>query len=169
MTNRLPLVAVDSCVVIDLLLPDPQPQARARWFFAQHDLAYQVVLPAIVVAEVAGAGPINGNHGGGEERQRRVDTVHAWIGDSKYLVAELTERLARQAAQLATDYSLKGCDATVLATAIAWKCTRLCTRDKGLLKVNGQIPGLSIKVPEDPPPPEDDLFTSIADEPYQHK
>lgn len=164
MTNRLPLVAVDTCVVVDLLTPDPQRQARARWFFEQHDLAYQVVLPAIVVAEVAGAGSINGNHGGGDARQERVDKVHAWIRDSNYLVAELTERLARHAAQLASDYSLKGPDATVLATAIAWKCTLLCTRDNGLLKIDGEIPGLGIKVPEDPPLPEDDLF-SIEHEP----
>lgn len=145
MSKRLPRVVIDTCVILDHLLgEDEDRKARARWALAQDGTSHRVVLPAIVLAEVPGAGEVNGDHGGKQARAGRVETVQAWVRDSRFLVAELTERLARQAAVLASEHRMKAADATVLATALAWQCTTLYTRDKNLLKVNGVVPNLTV-------------------------
>lgn len=147
MTKELRLVAIDSCIIVDFLTgADPTQQESARSTLEQHEQTYRVVLPAIVLPEIAGCGAVSSDVGGNDARKARVEKVQQWIQDSRYLVADLTERVARQAAQLASGYKLKGADASVLATAIAWNCAALYTRDKSLLKLDGQIPGLKIEV-----------------------
>ncbi|WP_410658315.1 type II toxin-antitoxin system VapC family toxin [Amycolatopsis sp. lyj-112] len=149
MTKQLPRIAVDTCIVLDLITGvDEKRQADARWLFAHHGDKHTIVMPAIVLAEVGGAGCIRGDHGGKDARQARVDKAMAWVRDSGYQVAELSERLARHAAQLAVDHNLKGADATILATALAWDCHSVCTRDHDLLKLDDVVAGLKIAPPQ---------------------
>ncbi|WP_081635627.1 PIN domain-containing protein [Nocardia sp. BMG111209] len=152
MTRALPRVVVDTCVVVDLLTGiDPIRAERSKYVLDRHSTDYQILLPAITLTEIAGTGDIRGNHLLPEIREARVKAANKWIDASKFLVAELSERLARKAAFLAVQNQLKGPDATVLATAIEWHCTRLYTRDRGILKCDGDFPGLKILEPEDPP------------------
>ncbi|MBC6446964.1 type II toxin-antitoxin system VapC family toxin [Actinokineospora xionganensis] len=163
MTNRLPKVVVDSCVIVDFLTGnDRESAARARWIFEKHNDEHTVLLPAVVLAEVPGCGVINGDEGGAEERAARIKHVRLWLRDCGFLVAELSERLAREAGILANAHKLKGPDATVLATAIAWQCPTLYTRDHSLLRVDGKYAGLSICAPSpvpEPDPPPQNLFS----------
>jgi len=82
-----------------------------------------------VLAEVAGSGPIRGDHGGGQARSDRIAVAHRWIKESNYLVADITERISKHAARLATDHDLKGADACVLAVALSLACPILHTWD----------------------------------------
>lgn len=145
MTKELPLVLVDTCIVVDFLTGrDPAWQESARWTLEQHERTHRVVLPAIVVPEITGNGAIRGEEGGAQIRAARLLKAREWLDQAGYIVAELSGRLARQAADLAVKHNLKGADATVLASALAWRCTTLCTRDQRLLDVDGVYPGLSI-------------------------
>lgn len=144
----LPLVVVDSCVIVDVLAAtDTDRHARSVQLLRRDGQKHRVLLPALVIAEIAGAGQIRGDEGGTAERERRIALAHQWIKDSEYLVADITERVAGQAARLATDHNLKGADACVVAVALAWKCPKLYTWDGGMLKIADTIPGLSVEQP----------------------
>lgn len=166
MTDRLNRMAVDSSVVLDLLVPvDDAHAARAEYLLAGHRDRHQILLPAIVIAEIAGAGDVRGHHLPMAVREERVAKALEWIRASNFIVAELSERTARRAAELAVTHQLKGSDATILATAEQWSCTKLYTRDKGLLKCEGQF-GFKVTEPDDPPPPKEpefDLFTTAVE------
>ncbi|MBE5513758.1 Predicted nucleic acid-binding protein, contains PIN domain [Mycobacteroides abscessus subsp. abscessus] len=166
MAERLKRVAVDSSVVLDLLVPVDDAHAdRAEYLLAGHRDRHQILLPAIVITEIAGAGEVRGQHLTTEVREERVAKALDWIRQSNFIVAELSERTARRAAALAVAHQLKGPDASILATAEQWSCTQLYTRDTDLLKCEGQF-GFKIAVPDDPPPPkepEPDLFSTAAE------
>lgn len=163
MTDRLTRVAVDTCVVLDLLVPvDAKRAERAEYLLGGHGSRYQVILPAIVIAEIAGSGVVRGNDGGEEARQKRIADVTEWIKGCTFGIAELSARTARIAAELAIKHDLKGADATVLATAQEWGCTRLYTRDGALLKCDGSL-AFKVLEPEDPPEPEPDLFNTAEE------
>ncbi|MDV8013235.1 PIN domain-containing protein [Rhodococcus sp. IEGM 1241] len=152
MIKDLPRVVVDTCVLLDFLVgADLQDQKRARSILEGHNNKHIVVLPAIVVAELTGSGPIRGSEGGKSARQDRIDRAMGWLSNSRFMVADLSADLAHHAATLAYTYDLKGADASVLATAVRWSET-LYTRDNGLLKVS--YPGIAII---EPPESDDDL------------
>jgi predicted nucleic acid-binding protein len=119
-----------------------------------------LLLPAIVIAEIGGAPEVRGDQLPKPERDGRIAKALAWIRDAQYVVAELSEGLARRAAHLGTEHHLKGADATVLATAEQWGCGCLYTRDGSLLKLDGQL-GFRIAEPDEIPEPEPDLFDGI--------
>ncbi|MBV7702840.1 PIN domain-containing protein [Nocardia nova] len=162
MTKSLPRVAVDTCVVVDLLTNvDPVRAANAGYLLDGHGTRYEIVLPAIVLTEIAGTGEIRGNHLPADVRGERVAAAISWISASRFIVAELSERLARKAADLAVEHQLKGPDGSVLATAMAWRCGSLYTRDNGILKCAGKFHDLKILEPQAPPEPELDLFSAV--------
>lgn len=166
MTERLPRVVVDTCVVLDFLVPvDAERAKRAEYTLDGHGTRYQVLLPAIVIPEISGAGAVRGDEGGKQARKERIDRAMAWINGCKFGIAELSARTARIAAALAPEYRLKGADAAVLATAQEWGCTKLYTRDGDLLKCEGSL-GFKVLEPEEPPappPPVPDLFNTADD------
>ncbi len=167
MAERLKRVAVDSSVVLDLLVAvDNRHADRAAYLLGGHRDRHQVLLPAIVITEIAGAAEVRGQQLSASVRQERVAKTLDWIRGSNFIVAELSERTARRAAELAVAHQLKGPDASILATAEQWSCAQLYTRDAGILKCDGQF-GFKIAVPDDPPPPkepEPDLFSAPATE-----
>lgn len=166
MAERLKRVAVDSSVVLDLLVAvDDARASRAEYLLSGHGDRHQILLPAIAIAEIAGAGEVRGAHIPNSVREERVARALGWIRGSNFIVAELSDRTARRAAELAVTHQLKGPDASVLATTEQWSCTQLYTRDSDLLKCDGQF-GFKITEPGDPPPPKDpepDLFNTSVD------
>jgi predicted nucleic acid-binding protein len=162
--DPLKRVVVDTCVILDMLLDeDADLAARAEYLLAGHGSRHTVVLPAIVIPEIAGASSVRGTQLQPEERARRVKAAEEWIRGNKFIVAELSERTARRAADLAVAYSLKGADAAVLATADESGCARLYTRDGNLLRCDGRF-RFTISHAEDPPPPvvpDPDLFSAL--------
>jgi len=154
---------VDTCVLLDLLVPvDAKRAERAEYLLDGHGSRHQVLLPAIVIPEIAGSGIVRGNDGGAQARKQRIADATEWINGCAYRIAELSARTARIASELAIEHNLKGADATVLATAQEWGCTRLYTRDGNLLECEGKL-AVKVMEPEDPPAPEPDLFNT-ADE-----
>lgn len=163
MTERLPRIAVDTCVVLDLLVPtDAKRAERAEYLLGGHGSRYQVILPAIVISEIAGSGSVRGDEGGAAARKERIAKATEWIKGCKFAIAELSRRTALIAADLATEHNLKGADASVLATAQEWGCAKLYTRDSGLLRCDGNL-AFKVLEPEDVPPPEPDLFNTAAE------
>jgi predicted nucleic acid-binding protein len=145
-----PLVVVDSCVIVDVLAPgDPDRHTRSVQTFRMDGVHHRVLLPSLVIAEIAGAGKIRGDDGGAEARRARIELAHKWIKDSNYLIADITERVATQAARLASDHNLKGADACILAVALAWECPILYTWDNGLLKLGDSLASLTVREPSD--------------------
>ncbi|TDL08422.1 type II toxin-antitoxin system VapC family toxin [Mycolicibacterium obuense] len=159
MADQFKRVAVDTSVVLDYLLDEDTELAdRAEYLLAGHADRHTVVLPAIVIAEIGGAPSVRGDHIPKPERQRRITRAMEWIRNSNFVVAEISERTARRAADIAVEYGLKGPDAAILASAEEWACDRLYARDDDLLKCNGQF-AFTISEPDDPPEPEPNLFT----------
>ena len=164
MAEKLSRVAVDTSVILDLLIADNKAKAaRAEYLLDGHNDRYVVVLPAIVIAEIGGAGRIRGSDLPKAKREERVAKALGWIRQSNFLVAELSERTARRAAQIAIDHQLKGPDASVIATAEQWNCTHLYASDGDHTKCDGRF-GFKISEPDDPPPPERTLFSELDDE-----
>lgn len=158
MADQLKRVAVDTSVILDLLIDeDAQLATRTQYLLDGHGDRHTIVLPAIVIPEIAGAGNIRGTHLPAAVRAERVKAATDWIRSSNFVVAEMSERTARRAAELAVRHGLKGADAAILATADEWGCQRLYTRDDALLGCDGQF-GFKISPADDPPEPEPDLF-----------
>lgn len=162
MADQLKRVAVDTSVILDLLIGTDAAKAdRAEYLLSGHGERYRVLLPAIVIAEIAGAPAVRGDNLTRELREERVGKALDWIRRSNFIVAELSERTARRAAELATELQLRGPDASILATAEQWGCKLLYASDGDLTKCDGRL-GFKITEPDDPPPPEPteyDLFT----------
>ncbi len=158
MADRLKRVAVDTSVVLDLLVDvDADRADRAQYLLDGHGDRHTVVLPAIVIAEIGGAPNIRGIHIPKALRQQRIAAATAWIKSSNFVVAEISERTVRRAAEIAVQHQLKGPDATILASAEEWGCDRLYAQDGDLLKCDGQF-AFPVIAPESPPEPEPNLF-----------
>ncbi|WP_256388045.1 PIN domain-containing protein [Allokutzneria sp. NRRL B-24872] len=139
---------VDSCVIVEMLVSlDQHRRESSVHTLRAHDKRYRVVLPALVLAEVTGSGAVRGDDGGQLARSERIALAHEWVRSSDFLIADITERVAKRAAGLATQFNLKGADACVLAVAAMWKCSTLFTWDHGLLKVGGSLDGLTVREP----------------------
>ena len=161
MADKLNRVAVDTSVILDLLIADDEAKAnRAEYLLDGHGDRHIVLLPAIVIAEIGGAGRVRGHQLTKEIREERVAKALDWIRRSNFIVAELSERTARRAAEIAIEHQLKGPDASVLATAEQWNCTRLYASDGDHTKCEGRF-GFKISEPENPPEPEHDLLSEL--------
>ncbi len=159
MTDQLKRFAVDTSVVLDLLLDlDAELADRAEYLLDGHGDRHTVVIPAIVIAEIGGAPNVRGDHIPRPLRQQRIAAATAWIRSSNFVVAEISERTVRRAAEIATQHGLKGPDATILASAEEWGYDPLYARDGDLLKCNGEF-AFSVIEPEPRPEPEPDLFS----------
>lgn len=156
MAEPLPRVVVDTCIIVDLLTGDDAVWAdRARYLLSGHGSRFTIVLPSIVVAEVFGCPSIREGNIPKAVSESRVLEARAWLDSAGFIIADLPEGLAREAAVLAVEFRLKGPDAVVLATAKRWGST-LYTRDGSLLNVS--MAGVTVKQPgEVPPPPEPEL------------
>lgn len=155
MAEKLKRVVVDTSVILDFLVPNDKAKAdRAQYLLEGHDTRHTVVLPAIVVAEIACARSVRAPQGIPQaEAQARAAKALAWIRSADFVVAELSDRTARRAAQLGIDLNLQAPDASILATAEAWGCPHLYSSDSDLVKCDGQL-GVKIGAPDDPPQPE---------------
>lgn len=160
-----PRVVVDACVFINVLCGSTDSRERERHphslrvFEAIEDNSIEAVVPAIVCAEVLGAGAIRGRHLPGEDRLRRRKAALEWLTNGRFLLAELDRTMVEHAAELSLRYQLKGADAVVLATAIDLESEMLYTWDSDLLKVSS-VPELRIVEPAAFNRRDDDLFSS---------
>lgn len=158
MAEQLARVAVDTSVVLDLLVDtDVEKANRSQYLLDGHGDRHTILLPAIVIPEIAGAPNVRGTDVKKDERLARITKATNWIRSCNFVVAELSERTARRAAEIAIDWELKGPDATILATAEEWGCKHLYACDGNLLKCDGQFP-FKISRPPDLPKPPTDLF-----------
>lgn len=109
MADKLTRVAVDTSVILDFLIADDRAKAdRAEHLLKGHSDCYTVLLPAIVIAEIAGAPTVRGHHLPKDDREARIAKALGWIRRSNFMVAELSERTARRAAEIAVEHQLKG-------------------------------------------------------------
>ncbi len=157
MASRRPRVAVDTCVLLNVLInganDDPGWLPRSRWVLDEHRRTHEVVLPALVLAELGGAPHVRGNHIESSERKRRVHAVHNWIRENRFVIIDIDERVGIEASLLAPRWQLSGSDAAILAAVKLWEIPTLYTWDSGLLKVGDQIPGVSVVEPQIPTAP----------------
>lgn len=128
-------VVVDSSVLINFLTKgeadnrdNPEWLDHSKWVFEEHERGiHRIVVPAIVIAELAGSGKVRGNHIPKRERHRRVKRVREWIVASEFDVVEITQGLAEEAAEIAIEHQLTGADACILTAAVRYKCPVLYT------------------------------------------
>lgn len=160
-------IALDTCVLLNFLTDgagDDPAWLGASQRVLRHGYTgdFRLVISAVVITELAGAGSVRGTHIPKVERVRRIKRVRAWLADhGPWLLVELDERLARQAADLAIEHQLKGGDAVILASAVAAKAETLVTWDSDLLKLNGVI-DFEICTPRDLEIEQED-FDDLAD------
>jgi predicted nucleic acid-binding protein len=127
--------------------------------FEAHEAGdFDLVVPAIVIAETAGCGQIRGNHLSRQVRRDRIKIVTDWIQSADFIPAEITLDIAVRAAQLAVEFQLSGADATVLATAQMHGCAWLFTWDAGLLKVGEDLGDLKVLQPQREYPDQSELL-----------
>lgn len=150
-----PQAVIDTSVLVDLFTgADPaRLDGAKRIIKAAERSGIEIVLPAIVVAELAGAPAIRGHHLSRDDREQKVAAVRAWLTSSRFSIAEIDARVAVRAAELAYPHQLTGADACVLAVAELWSIPDLYTNDTDLLKVGQKIDGLHVRKPESYPVP----------------
>ena len=157
-----PRAAIDTSVIVNFLCggaenDDPAWLSHSTWVFeALESGAFELVVPVIVIAEVAGCGQVRGNHLSRQVRRDRIRLVTDWIQRGSFVPADITLDVAIRAAELAIEFQLSGADATVLAVAEMHDCACLFTWDAGLLKVGDELASLKVLRPqrENPDQPE---------------
>lgn len=147
-----PRVAVDTSVVVNFLTggrnDDPGWLEHSTWVFAAAEKeVHRLVVPALVLAEVAGDPQTRGSQLPSGERRRRIGKVKDWLARGRFLVADVDERVARLAAELAVDHQLKGADACITAAAMINRCTTLYSWDAHHLKLDGRLDGMTVVQP----------------------
>jgi predicted nucleic acid-binding protein len=143
-------VVIDSSVLLDIFT-DAAPdrlQAAVDIIKAAERGDVELVLPAIVIAEVAGAGSIRGDHLTPDVQAEKTAKVRDWLNSSRFTVIDVDRRVAMRAAELASIHQLKGADACILAAAALWSCPDLYTNDEGLLKVGRDVAGVYVRRPQ---------------------
>jgi predicted nucleic acid-binding protein len=104
---------VDASVFVAALKSDePAHAACQAWLRAARGSRQPAALPAIALAEVAGA---IARSTGRERVAERVATGMA--GSTSFTVMAVTDRLGLRAAQIASQQRLRGCDAVYVALA----------------------------------------------------
>jgi predicted nucleic acid-binding protein len=146
-----PRVAVDTCVFVNIITNGARDDASWLKFSRRVvnralEGKYRLVVPTLVIAEVAGNGKIRGDHLSRNERSVQVAAFREWLDKARFLEVELDSHTARLAADLAIANQLKGGDAAVLACALTAKADVLYTWDDGLLKLRDTA-GISIAKP----------------------
>lgn len=146
-------VVVDSSVFVNYLTggaenDEPQWFDHSKWVFEAHESgAHKIVVPAIVIAEVAGCGAVRGSHLDQQTRYHRITRVRRWIAEREFVPVEISLTLAEEAAELAITHQLTGADACMLAAAVRHDCRVLYSWDRGMLKVGDQVNGVQIQPP----------------------
>lgn len=148
-------IVVDSSVLINFLTEgeadkrdNPEWFDRSKWVFEEHARGiHKILMPAIIIAELAGSGKVRGNHIPKQERYRRIKRVREWITASEFQVVEITQSLAEEASGLAIEHQLTGADACILTAAVRYNCPILYTWDEGLLKIGDQVAGVQVQQP----------------------
>jgi predicted nucleic acid-binding protein len=163
-------VIADTSVLVNYLTggaenDDPKWLDHSKWIFEAHDSgAHKIVVPAIVIAEVAGCGEVRGNHLDRRIKHQRITRVRKWIAKRDFLPVEISQTLAEEATELAITYQLTGADACILAAAVRHDCRVLYTWDRGLLKVGNKVNGVQVQQPERMLPDQGELeFGSAPD------
>lgn len=153
--TELDRVLVDTCVVIDLLVDDTVEDRanRAGFLLDGHGEKHEVVLPAIVMAEIAGCPSLRDEELDADERARRLSEARTWLSAAGFVLAEVSASLAKRSADIAFEHMLKGPDAMVLATALAFGCKTLFTRDQQLIQRGEGALGIQIEEPPQLPEP----------------
>lgn len=152
MTSRSSRVAVDTCILINVLTggagEDPSRLVHARWVLEQAIKGETTLfLPAMVLPELAGNSAVRDTALARPERERRLAKVVSWIHNARFTVIELDDRNARAAARLAEEHQLKPADASILACALGARVGQLLTWDGKLLALDPVVEGLSITEP----------------------
>lgn len=146
-------VAVDTSVVLNFLTGGRNDNAawleHSTWVFrAAEQGVHRLVVPALVLAEVAGAPETRGHQLPRKERHRRITKVRKWLTSSGFLVADIDERVARRAADLAVKHQLKGPDACIAAAAEVNRCSVLYSWDSHHLKLDGHLDRTNVAQPK---------------------
>ena len=106
-------MVVDASVLVSRLVPhDVHHQASDRWLARHIDAGGLIIVPGLLLPEVAGA---VARRTGDARLARRATT--AILGLPSLRVVPLDEPLARAAARLAGTLGLRGADAVYVATA----------------------------------------------------
>ncbi|MFJ8818218.1 type II toxin-antitoxin system VapC family toxin [Amycolatopsis thermoflava] len=154
MADALARVAIDTSVVMAVLLKEQDRIEPSSWVLDQHRRAHTCVVPAIVLAEIPGNKSVRAAGGTAKEkraRQRRVQTALEWVRANRMQVIDVDEGVARAAAELASTYGLTGADACVVAGAISVGCERVYTWDTGLIKNCAKLTDVEVTTPSIPP------------------
>jgi predicted nucleic acid-binding protein len=137
----------------------PEWLDHSKWVFEAHEAGdFDLIIPTIVIAEVAGCGQIRGNHLSRQVRRGRIKVVADWIQQANFIPAEITLDTAIRAAELAIEFQLSGADATVLAIAEMYHCAWLFTWDDGLLKIDQDLGNLKVLQPQREYPDQSELL-----------
>lgn len=133
-------VCVDTSVFLSVFARESDPPERLEpslWVLeAAQAGQHQIVIPATVISEIGGAPvmrpPATAD---ADRRARMVGRFSQWLTDNQFLVVDVDQRLATQAAHLGQQHQLKSGDACVLAAALTTGCSVLYAWDGNLTKL----------------------------------
>ncbi|TYP88443.1 type II toxin-antitoxin system VapC family toxin [Blastococcus xanthinilyticus] len=132
---------MDTSVFLSVFARETDPAGRLEpslWVLeAAQAGQHELVIAASVIAEIGGA-PVMRPPAKADAARRAASIARfeQWVTDNRFLVVDVDQRLATQAARLGQQHQLSGGDACVLAAGLATRCSTLYTWDKDLLKLN---------------------------------
>lgn len=152
MASKPPRIYVDANVFVNVFTAGRED--NPDWL--QHSMSVlergqasdiEIVISALILAEVLGCGSVRGDHVPRKARQHALAQARAYFRDNDLTLVELDRRVADRVCELCVEHQLTGQDGVHLASALAARCRYLLTWDEGLLKV-GRTEDLEVTRPE---------------------
>lgn len=153
MTKKTKIIAWDTCVIINAIQQDGDKWPKIAPIIQEAELGnLKIVVSEISIIE---CGRLKNS---GEPLAEQYKLIDRWL-DSPFIVRRgFHHGIARDAASLARDHTLRAADAIVLATALKNDVSVLHTGDGKLLLLSGQVGDPPLKITH-PDPEQLALFT----------
>lgn len=151
-SKRRDFVVMDTCALLYLFMGQDEEKASAvQYVMSQHGREFDVLIPTVVLLELCGK--VKDGNSSTAQRQARLREALDALNGVGYLPVELDESTVRLGVEYTAEHNLQGIDASILATAVRNGAKSLYTYDRGLLKVDSSVTGVTVlEPPLDPAP-----------------
>lgn len=154
MRTDLPIVVVDTCVLIDVFTNNPERVATAKGVLREHNRKHIVAVPALQELELLA--PARLGKGQMAERKDHIDRALRFVRDQQFMSIELNQFVAREAGKMWGLMSEKRNDVALLAAAEFYGARVVYTFDDVLIGAATRA-GVGIEV-RNPPEETGTLF-----------
>ncbi|WP_087484549.1 type II toxin-antitoxin system VapC family toxin [Brachybacterium massiliense] len=153
MSDRVPIIVVDTSVFLDILLDNPERVEDALELLRGHGSKHLVAIPAIQELEFCALAKLESGDMTDSARISAKKAYYAnaldWLSAQSYMSIEVNRSIVRRAAEIWGSSLVRRADAAMVASAEYVQASALYTYDEKLIR---HVSSIDPKVPVRMPP-----------------